>query len=263
MNTNDFKRLEEGLEGFAFHVYEELDSTNTKAFELIEAGAGHFSVVVAMAQTKGRGRFDRRWISEPGMDLAFSVIVKLRSDDDARFLPHYSGVSVMQALESIETCAGIGLRWPNDVVASDRKLGGFLIETRSNVRRFAVVGVGLNVLGTAERFPKDLETPAGTIEESLKADPRELRERVLGGVARALSANYDLLLENKPRLFDEYKKRLLYLGEQVDVQMTNGFTKMRFIDVDPDRGVKLQLVDNDPEWFQPASILRLLKKNND
>src|SRR5215472_4561867 len=131
-------------------VVEETGSTNADLLAEAQAGAGEGLVLVAEAQTAGRGRLGRRWISPPRRALTFSVL--LRPAVPAGLLgwvPLLAGVAVASALEHT---AGVDarLKWPNDVLAGGAKLAGILAERWGSA---IVVGTGINVLQQRGELP--------------------------------------------------------------------------------------------------------------
>jgi len=102
------------------------------------------TVVVADTQTAGRGRFDRRWISQEG-GLYFSVLLKPSKTDFMANFTQLMALSVCRAAEDLGVKATI--KWPNDVLADGKKLCGILSEAvvRENKVTCVVVGCGVNV----------------------------------------------------------------------------------------------------------------------
>lgn len=104
------------------------------------------SAVLAEAQTSGRGRLGRRWVSPFGANLYLSFLWRFLGIERTAGLSLAVGVAALEALEGLGI-SGIGLKWPNDLVSEDRKLGGILIEARGEAHGQAtvVVGIGINV----------------------------------------------------------------------------------------------------------------------
>ena len=131
----------------ALEVFAKIDSTNSHLMRQPAPEPGRFRVALAEHQTAGRGRCDKRWQSPASCGLCMSMaytFAKPRLD-----LPAVSlavGVGVARALESTGL-TGVGLKWPNDVVVRDGKLGGILTEVRRwrDWQATIVVGVGINI----------------------------------------------------------------------------------------------------------------------
>ena len=143
---------------FAVDSLAECESTSTLLLKRAAQGAPAGSVIVADRQTAGRGSRGRRWLAAPGARLTFSVL--WRFDGGLERLAGLSlavGVAVVHALDSCGA-AGILLKWPNDILYDNAKLGGILVELQSaEGGALAIIGIGLNLslpesLGECEGF---------------------------------------------------------------------------------------------------------------
>src|SRR5262245_7724304 len=130
------------LPGVGVRVVDRCPSTNST---LLAERIAQPVLLAAEEQTAGRGRRGRRWLSAPGRDLTFSFARRLaRPARELAALSLVAGVAVTQALRSLGV-ARAAIKWPNDVLAGEAKLGGILVETRlSGATSVAVVGVGIN-----------------------------------------------------------------------------------------------------------------------
>src|SRR5262245_27658872 len=149
--------LAAGLEGEAWYR-DEVGSTNTELIALARSGAPAWSVLVAGYQSEGRGRLGRTWTAPPGSSLMASLLLRpAMAPADAPLVALAAGACMAQAVES--ACGVVAsCKWPNDVLAGDRKLAGILTEAEANGSRvaFVVVGTGVNVRQTAEDFPAEV-----------------------------------------------------------------------------------------------------------
>ena len=130
-------------------------STNDDLLEAGKQGAPHGTGLAARAQTAGRGRRGHKWDSTVG-NLLLSIVLR-PCVNPAKFsgLAAVSGLAVLEALEKQGLANEIRLKWPNDLVARGRKLGGILVEAaRDNEGKpFAVCGIGVNVNYTPQEVP--------------------------------------------------------------------------------------------------------------
>ncbi len=126
-------------------VLAECASTSTELLERAARGAGHGSVVACEHQSAGRGRRGNAWICAPGGSLAFSVL--WRFDARPAALSGLGLAVAVLAVSALERAgvAGVQVKWPNDLVHRDRKLGGILVEVSGESAAAAVIGVGINV----------------------------------------------------------------------------------------------------------------------
>lgn len=130
-------------------------STNDDLLEAGKQGAPHGTGLAARAQTAGRGRRGHKWDSTAG-NLLLSIVLR-PCVNPAKYsgLAAVSGLAVLEALEKQGLANEIGLKWPNDLVARGRKLGGILVEAArgSEGKPFAVCGIGVNVNYTPQEVP--------------------------------------------------------------------------------------------------------------
>lgn len=130
-------------------------STNDDLLEAGKQGAPHGTGLAARAQTAGRGRRGHKWDSTVG-NLLLSIVLR-PCVNPAKFsgLAAVSGLAVLEALEKKGLANEIRLKWPNDLVARGRKLGGILVEAAhdNEGKPFAVCGIGVNVNYTPQEVP--------------------------------------------------------------------------------------------------------------
>ena len=197
-------------------------STNAVVAERLRAGEPEGLVVVADHQTAGRGRLDRSWVTPAGAALTFSVLLTPDEAPVARWpwLPLLTGVAVAEA---VRRTAGVGvaLKWPNDVLAEERKVCGILVERVEGPRKAgAVVGVGVNVSQT----PDELPVPTATSLEQA-AGARVDRVALLAGVLEALAERYDAWRAagaEPAHLHTAYTELCDTLGRTVRVRLPSG-----------------------------------------
>lgn len=165
---------------------EQVASTQDEAHRLAEAGAPAGAAVVAREQTAGRGRRGRAWTSGAG-GLWLSVLARPRRAATVEVLSVRVGLALARALEEASGVASVGLKWPNDLLVGDRKVGGILCEARwqGELLAWVVVGVGINV---ANRPPDDARLPATALGEHRPGlAPGALLEPVLAAVRGAIA----------------------------------------------------------------------------
>ncbi len=156
------------------HYYPETGSTNDVAATLAERGAPEGTVVVASAQTAGRGRFGRTWFSPPGAGLYVSVVC--RNPAAAPLLTLAGGVAVADGIRAA-TGLPVQIKWPNDVIVHSgspprrRKLAGILAEASSggDGLHHVILGFGINLRPAA--YPPALASTATSIETELGRAP--------------------------------------------------------------------------------------------
>ena len=158
------------------HYYQEVDSTNTIACRLALGGARGGEVVVADAQTKGKGRLDRAWQSPPGSNLYTSMILRPKIEPAmAPQITLMAGVAVAELLSGY--CPGdVSIKWPNDVLLRGKKVCGILTEMKAAAGSvdFIILGIGLNINMNHQDFDPSLRDAA----TSLKIETGEVYDRL-------------------------------------------------------------------------------------
>lgn len=170
--------------GAEVRVIERCASTNAL---LQDEKAERPVLLAAELQTAGRGRHGRRWRSARGAGATFSIRRQMRCEQ--RKLAGLSvavGVSSARALRALGA-RGVTLKWPNDLMAKRRKLGGILIETRSSAAgtSVAIVGIGINCR-REPRLALRLGRRVAALDDVLRRPVS--RNAVIGAVAREVLA---------------------------------------------------------------------------
>lgn len=170
MSEQDFvvavgSQLKTRFLGKPLHFFETIDSTNTYAVQLAEEGAAEGTVVVADAQTGGRGRLGRSWVSPAGVNLYCSVI--LRPHIAAGLAPQVNLVAAVAVADTIAELGGLtpAIKWPNDVLLEGKKVCGILAEMQTSGERLRaiILGIGVNLNARRDAFPEELREKASSI----------------------------------------------------------------------------------------------------
>jgi BirA family biotin operon repressor/biotin-[acetyl-CoA-carboxylase] ligase len=173
--------------------FESLPSTNTEAARQAAQGAPEGLCVVAREQTEGRGRAGRAWISPAGAGLYFSIV--LRPDGlPARAWPLLTLMAALAVRDALLDACGIepDIKWPNDIMAGERKLCGILAETveTGTAGRAVVVGIGINLNDGA--FPPELRAVATSVSALTGKMPDA--ETLVQSLTGALDGRYQILM---------------------------------------------------------------------
>ena len=204
---------------FTILRFDTLDSTNTEAAKHARLGADEGLCIIAREQTAGRGRHGRTWISDADSGLYLSVV--LRPKIEMRFLTLITlmiGVSLHDSLK--ETGLTPDIKWVNDILIGDKKIGGILAETVETPTGLAVVaGIGVNL--TSRNFPDAIADTATSVEaETGKRVPPDDLAEIL---TRYLSYFYGILCEaNGPwETIRQWRQRSSYFsGKSVRVTLS-------------------------------------------
>lgn len=129
----------------SLELHDEIDSTNSHLLRAAAKGAHTGTVCLAEAQNAGRGRMGRDWISPFGANVYLSLLWRFEEPSRVAGLSLAIGVAVIRALAA-SGLADVGLKWPNDLLWGERKLGGILLEVAGEAHGpcAVVIGLGLN-----------------------------------------------------------------------------------------------------------------------
>jgi BirA family transcriptional regulator, biotin operon repressor / biotin---[acetyl-CoA-carboxylase] ligase len=213
-------------------------STNADLAAAARAGAAEGAVLVAEAQTAGRGRLGRAWVVPPRAGLTFSVLLRPGPGVPAQrwgWLPLLAGTAVAAALRRVAEVDAV-LKWPNDVLVGRRKVAGILAERVPG--EALVLGVGVNVSTSPAELPVPEATSlflagAATIDRDplLRAVLRELATRYAGW--REVGGDPEAGAEGGLRA--DYRSRCATIGAEVAVRLPGGTTVHgTALDVDAD-----------------------------
>ncbi len=160
------ERGEPGRIGWRIHYFEELDSTQEAARELLGDGAAEGSVVIAERQTAGRGRMGRSWHSPAGVNLYCTII--LRPTMALAEVPRLSLVAGVAAADALAPVAPgmVALKWPNDVWLRGKKAGGIIAEAVTDAGQQltgVLLGIGLNINLAIDDLPPELREKATSV----------------------------------------------------------------------------------------------------
>ncbi len=222
--TYDARRLNDTLAGARFGralAVGVIDSTNTALFELARSGEPEGLVLVSEEQLAGRGRLGRKWVSPKGKSILMSMLVRASVEPQrAGLLNAVAGLAVVDAVQA-ECGIEVDLKWPNDIVAYGKKLGGILTDagTDREGRQFWVVGIGLNVNWSAGDFPQEIADTATSL--SIVAGAGFDRTALAASIARFFGDGVSELESSRETLLARYRKALKTLGKKVRVELPN------------------------------------------
>ena len=198
-------------------------STQEVARELAEQGALEGTLVLAEEQTRGRGRMGRQWYSPPGRGVWMSLLLRPAFPlSAAPQLTLLIAVAVCRAIR-IETGVNAGIKWPNDILASGRKLCGILVESALEEERirYCIAGIGIDVNLSEEELPDELR-PIMTsikIESGREAD----RSRLVGAIMTELESLYTLYkAEGFGPIASQWEGLSVTLNRQVMIEQPMG-----------------------------------------
>jgi BirA family biotin operon repressor/biotin-[acetyl-CoA-carboxylase] ligase len=191
-------------------------STNTLAMEMAAKGTPEGTVVIAETQSGGKGRLGRKWISPKG-NLYLSVV--LRPDIPIHKAPLITLTGAVAVASAIRTMCGLeaGIKWPNDILISGKKVSGLLTEMSAEQDRIRhiVLGIGVDVNMEMGELPTEVLSRTTTL--AAEAGARINRTAMLHQVLRDLERWYQMFLNNDADVLEEWKKLNVTVGNRITV----------------------------------------------
>lgn len=241
----DVANIEERLDtrrlGAKLHYFAELSSTNSHARELAEKGNAEGEIVIAEAQTQGRGRLGRRWESPPLANLYLSIILRPTLSP-----AHAPQITLMAAVALAETVAPLipqapTIKWPNDILVNGKKLAGVLTEAACASDRIehVILGIGVNVNYRVDSMPAEIRQRATSMAD-LTGKSID-RESVLLRLIQAIDRCYGELEENGfEALRPRWEAHFALRGRRVRVELLDAVLIGRAHGIDRDGALVLE-----------------------
>ena len=197
---------------------------------MAEQGAPDWTVIAARKQTAGRGRYQRRWESPSDMGLWFSVILRLAVDINQLLLVNLTTVLAVRNFleEKIKSFSGgqsldVRVKWPNDVWVNQKKICGILLESYLHQEKvdYLITGIGININQEKADFPIELQEKAISLRmvTGLNWELKNLLLEFLSFYYHYLNGS---LVQNFKGIVESYMEHMLFLNEEVKIELTNG-----------------------------------------
>lgn len=233
-------------------IYKLTDSTNTRAKLLADGGFNGSAVFLADEQSNGRGRMDRRFISEKNKGLYLSILL---SKDAARksgiAITTYMAVIASRVIENL-TPMSPQIKWVNDIYVGGKKLAGILTEGKTNPDtvelEYAICGIGVNIL--KQDFDTDVKRIATSIEDEcgVRLDVNLLASEII----TEFFSNLDLV--GSEQISKEYKERSFLIGKSVDVIKLSETYTATVLDITDDCSLRVKREDGSVEMLSTGEV---------
>lgn len=234
-----------------------INSTNDHLKAMLQQQfVSNFTVIVAENQIKGRGQMGAKWNVESGKSLTFSVLVKdlLVQINDIFHLNVAVALSVVEALSFFEI-KNLAIKWPNDILAEGKKIGGILIENsiKSNGEIFSIVGIGLNI-----NQKKFTNLPKATSLYNLTNTEFD-KDLILTGILKQLKINCAKIINNDSNaIWDTYHHFLFKKGIPMPFEDSDGKKFMGIIQNVNNFGMLNLLLEDDTVQMFDIKQIKML-----
>ena len=237
--------LEKDLEVFC---YESIGSTNEEAKIKAAEGAGHGTVIIAEAQTAGRGRYGRTFFSPSESGLYMSVIIRPTSLSDGVMYTVAAAVALRRVIGRYQPDACI--KWVNDVYIKERKVCGILCEAVSDLESgqlsAVICGIGVNLTSPEGDFPTDIKDKAGYISDE-PLSRGEFAAQVAETLLEALSLDSQSLIR-------EYDEHMMLKGREIYYSINGEMRSGRVIGVDSSGGLMITNMTGEREILRSGEV---------
>ena len=224
LHADDLASLLDGIQivGRDIRVFEKTNSTNDVVEKLARDGVGEGVVVFAEAQSQGRGRLGRRWISPPRRGLWFSVLLRPNLRPQAATqLTVAAATALVRAIRD-QTGLAPEIKWPNDILIRGRKVAGVLTELSAELDhiKYLILGIGVDVNLSASDFPPELRKVATSLR--IETGREWHRADLAAAIVRELDADYARICSGQfEDIIEEWQRGCSTLGRRVSIRMAD------------------------------------------
>lgn len=206
--------------GRDIRVFEETNSTNDVVDKLARDGVKEGVVVFAEAQSKGRGRLGRKWMSPAQKGLWFSVLLRPQLHPQAATQLTVAAATALCRAIREQTDLSPEIKWPNDILIAGRKVAGILTELNAELDhiKHITLGIGIDVNLAAGDFPADLRKIATSLK--IEAGRTISRTDLAASLLRELDRDYRRIRERQfPQIADEWEAQCGTVGRRVTLHL--------------------------------------------
>lgn len=213
--------------------------------ELAKQGAPEGTVVLTDQQLRGRGRGDRSWHSPPGVGVLCSIILRPKLlPSSGQLITLMTAVAVARAV-SLKTDLSPQIKWPNDILVNEHKVGGILIEGKASPTgiTYVVVGIGINVNHTSADLPERLLVSASSLRMELGETVE--RNALTAQLFVELESLYERLQQEGPKpIIEQWRSFSATLGQRVRVIQKDKVIEGIAVDVNEEGALLLRVKDD-------------------
>lgn len=241
MNKLSFEKILENVpkNRVNIDIFEKIDSTNDEAKRM--PNSNEFNIIIAEEQSKGRGRKGNNWFSPNSGNIYMTLFTENQLSEDPASL--ITGVVCRNSIRNINERINISLKWPNDILYKNKKVGGILVEKEHYEKKIkTIIGIGINL------SLKNKESSWGDLSEfNLQEQRNELVAEIINNLVRA----YDKKNNNWKK---EWLNGCMHINKEIQIYDNKNIKKDAiFRDID-DLGNAIIETDNGLEVFRSGHI---------
>ncbi|MGZ4961885.1 MAG: biotin--[acetyl-CoA-carboxylase] ligase [Limisphaerales bacterium] len=225
--------------GRDIRVFEQTTSTNDIAARLAQDGVKEGVVIFAEAQTKGRGRLGRNWVSPPRKGLWFSVLLRPEMRPQAATQLTVAAATALARAIRRQTEIVPEIKWPNDILIKGKKVAGILTELTAELERVKDIILGIGVDVNIDDFPADLRKIATSLK--IESGAHVDRPALAAAMIRELDRDYARVCAGEfADLADEWQQQCTTIGQAVCIRLGERVVRGRAEALDADGAMLLR-----------------------
>jgi len=239
--------LKTAFVGRTLYAFDVVESTNETLKELAEAGATEGTTAIAEYQTAGRGRFKRTWYSERGKNVLLSILLRPSERETPHVLTYLAALATAEALEK-EIGRPVELKWPNDLLLSNKKVCGILLESAWDGTKlnYVIVGIGVNV--NQENFSADLQQKATSLK--IECGREFNRAEIVREILERLEFRYlELQAHGSAPLLEAWMRKSSMFGKEIAVEQSGRKIVGKALHLDPDGALVMNTPQGETRLF--------------
>ena len=239
-----------------FHWLAETDSTNDQLKKMARLGAPHGTVLIADRQSGGHGRMGRSFHSPGSVGIYFSIL--LRPQCTPGDLMHLTCATAVAMCDAVEAAALLrpGIKWTNDLVYQQRKLGGILTElglSSKGTVDYAIIGIGINCCQKETDFPPEIRHIAASL--AMVTGGAIDRARVAAAMMEHLHRMDQVLLIEKQSILERYRRDCITLGQEISLLRVGEEVRHgKAVDMDEEGALIVEFPDGHRETVNSGEV---------
>ena len=231
---------------FGRHIkyFQTISSTNNEAKKHLDKNDQHGYVIITKNQTNGRGRRNNKWFSIPNKSLTFSIIINKHKIKNNQLLSIIPAIAITNAIKKVSNiqCA---IKWPNDIILNNKKIGGILIETKFD---YIVIGIGLNVNEKHNELNTQIEKSSSSLKNN---NSEEIKlELLLATILNELEKSFEA---EEKHLVNQWTKYCNHINQNIQFHEKNKLISGLFTGINQN-GQAIININNHTEFVSSGII---------
>lgn len=234
--------------------FDSIDSTNTfvkQNYAKLKDG----TVVISEKQTDGRGRLGRSFVSEPGVGIYMSVLLKPDKLDRISSLTAITAIGVCNAIEKVSNIRP-KIKWTNDIMMQNKKVCGILtemgVEGETGKIQYVVIGMGINVNQLEEDFPKELKSIAGSVRQA--CGRKVSRVKLCKSLIEELDTLFSDLDGHYSECLELYRRDCINIGKRIKVMKAEEGIEAEALSIEDDFSLRVRYHDGKEESIKSGEV---------